>query len=61
MTRLPSLAAEQRALLKTHLLRGVHDHRSRDQVVALVEKCGQKGQACQWLMDESDQPPKFCR
>lgn len=53
LPRLPSLAAEQRALLQAHVLRGVQDHRTRAQVISLVELYGWQKQACQWLQGES--------
>ncbi|WP_406828060.1 VpsP family polysaccharide biosynthesis protein [Microbulbifer sp. ARAS458-1] len=46
--RIARLRPEQLSLLQTHTVRGVQDHRSRKQVIALVERYGAEAQACEW-------------
>jgi len=50
-------------LLQTHLLRGVQDHRSRGQVLQLVESYNQQDAACQLLSQNQDLKyrPRFCQ
>ncbi|WOX04850.1 VpsP family polysaccharide biosynthesis protein [Microbulbifer pacificus] len=52
LPRLPLLGGDQLALLEAQLLRGVYDHRSRNQIIGLVELYGQQGPVCQWLQGE---------
>ncbi|WP_158681672.1 VpsP family polysaccharide biosynthesis protein [Microbulbifer pacificus] len=52
LPRLPTLSGGQQELLKTHLIRGVQDHRTKNQVIGLVEQYNRQPQVCPWLEGE---------
>lgn len=49
-------------LLQRHLLRGLQDHRSRNQVKELTQRFSQEAAACSWLTQAPEPKPtlKFC-
>lgn len=62
LPRLPALHDERRETLKTHMIRGITDHRSRDAVLTQVSMYMQEREVCGWLAESelSGNLPSIC-
>lgn len=63
LPRLPALHDERREMLKTHMIRGIADHRSRDAVLTQVSMYMQEREVCGWLAESelNENLPGICK